>query len=737
LTNNRHYNSFAESTGVFKLSLTILVLTGLVSQAFALNADSLGGTPWSAYLKSNTIDTANGPLYLNQVKWLGATADAGKMMMQLQNYGSGILGWQYSASAPFITGISASASQPWMEVRSDSAGPGLIKLHGNAAQTTPSNIILIDQLGQYSTGLAIFAQGTGIYVGSSGSGQGLRMVNSSTSSGIGISLDNLGNGTAMYVSDTKSGRMIVTSQDSANKPAITVGYKYGPTFRDSAMLYPWGLKSKKMVADTLWGRLAGTSDSAVISGRANLLRTGGEYQSGEKFLRTDKTDTARFVVFDSIKAGKIVDLNVATSTNSNYLLYGSSYQAGTSYLRSDAADTVSGQLWLNDVRHISSYTPVGGGYSQVWNNYGNQSVMAYNWNPVGQGIYAINKGVNDGQVSPYRSSYWLDMRSDSSGGMIRLDCNNRALEGMRILGVRHDWMGLAIYNATGNGIYIDHGGDQFGMRIENNYMSTGTGLHIDNQNTGTGLYVSDTKSGRMIVTSQDSANKPAITVGYKYGPTFRDSAMLYPWGLKSKKAAIDTIRTALSGRRYFGNQQKNTCDTFIVWGAAESTTVVTASYGKDTRATSWNGLQAWAGKDTVYVQRRAVSDPNNYYWRANKTIEAAQIQATPYNTGAEGPPETAEAITSAVKLEQSYPNPTASDVFISYQVAREGQVSLAVYNMLGQKVKTLVEQPQPAGAYKISWDGRNQQGQGVSSGIYFYELKTEDARITKKLVLAK
>ncbi|MDP2807327.1 MAG: hypothetical protein Q8O74_04220, partial [bacterium] len=56
----------------------------------------------------------------------------------------------------------------------------------------------------------------------------------------------------------------------------------------------------------------------------------------------------------------------------------------TAYLKSNTADTANGPLWLNDVRLISSYTPAGGGYAQVWNNYGNQSVLACNYNPIGQ-----------------------------------------------------------------------------------------------------------------------------------------------------------------------------------------------------------------------------------------------------------------------------------------------------------------------------------------------------------------
>jgi len=731
LTKKIFYNSVTLNAPLVWVLLIVLVLTGLVSRAGAINADSLGGNHWTSYLRSNVADTANGPLYLNQVNWLSAEAAAGKQMMQWKNYGNGISGYNYSLTAPLFYGINSSILQPWMELRADSAGPGLLKLHGNTAQTTQSNIISIDQLGQYSIGLAIYAnQGTGIYAGYSGSNTAIKISNSSTTAGTGLQIDNQNNGTAMYVSDIKNGRLIVTSQDSANKPAITVGYKYGPTFRDSAMLYPWGLRSRKVVADTLWGRFVGMLDSSVIAGKTNLLRSGNEYISGDKYLRTDKIDTAQFVVFDSIKAGKIVDLTVATSTNSNYLLYGSSYQPGTAYLRSTAADTANGPLYLNQVNWLYAEAAAGKQMMQ-WKNNGN-GILGYNYSSTAPLFYGINSSI----LQP-----WMELRADSAGpGLIRLHGSSVQTNTNDIIFIDQlgqNTAGLGIYNTKGTGIYIDHGGDKMGIRIENNFMSTGYGLFIDNQNNGTAMYVSDIKNGRLIVTSQDSANKPAITVGYKYGPTFRDSAMLYPWGLKSRKAAIDTIRTALSGRRYFGNQQKNLCDTFRVWGVAESTTVVIATYGKDVKAASWNALQAWPGKDTIFVKRRALTDPDNYYWRADKTVEGSQIQATPYNTGVEGPPETVAALTTTVKLEQSYPNPTASDAFISYQVAREGPVSLAVYNMLGQKVRLLVEQPQPAGTYKIRWDGRNQQGQSVSSGIYFYELKTEDIRITKRLVLAK
>jgi len=400
------------------------------------------------------------------------------------------------------------------------------------------------------------------------------------------------------------------------------------------------------------------------------------------------------------------------------------------YMRSNTADTAQGPLYLNQVNWLYAMAPAGKKMMH-WDNYG-IGILSYNRSTAAPAIY----GVNESNLQP-----WMELRADSAGpALIKLHGNatqSNINDIIFIDQVSPHGHGVGIYNTKGTGIYIDHGGDKFGMRVENNFMSTGYGLWIDNQNTGTALYVSDTKAGRMIVTSQDSANKPAITVGYKYGPTFRDSAMLYPWGLKSKKIVVDTVRTALSGRRYFGNQQKNICDTFIVWGVAESTTVVIATYGKDTKAASWNALQAWSGRDTIYVKRRALTDPDNYYWRADKTLEGSQIQAAPYTTGVEGPLEAIIALTPVVKLEQSYPNPVAQKATISFQTAKAGRVSLTVYNMLGQKIKILVDQWHPAGSYSVQWDGRDQQGHNVSSGIYFYELKTEETQITKKLVLAK
>ena len=66
-----------------------------------------------------------------------------------------------------------------------------------------------------------------------------------------------------------------------------------------------------------------------------------------------------------------------------------------------------------------------------------------------------------------------------------------------------------------------------------------------------------------------------------------------------------------------------------------------------------------------------------------------------------------------------------------------GQVKLAIFNVLGQKVKTLVDAHQLAGTYNVMWNGNDDAGNKMASGVYFYQLIGENALITKKMTLVK
>ncbi|MGH7602042.1 MAG: FlgD immunoglobulin-like domain containing protein, partial [bacterium] len=77
-------------------------------------------------------------------------------------------------------------------------------------------------------------------------------------------------------------------------------------------------------------------------------------------------------------------------------------------------------------------------------------------------------------------------------------------------------------------------------------------------------------------------------------------------------------------------------------------------------------------------------------------------------------------------LEQNYPNPFNPSTTIKYDLAQPVEVKLVIYDMLGRRVRTLVDQPQQAGRYAITWDGRNEQGQNVASGTFIYQLSAGD-----------
>jgi len=88
-------------------------------------------------------------------------------------------------------------------------------------------------------------------------------------------------------------------------------------------------------------------------------------------------------------------------------------------------------------------------------------------------------------------------------------------------------------------------------------------------------------------------------------------------------------------------------------------------------------------------------------------------------------------------LQQNYPNPFNPETTISYQLPKNGEVELVVYNLKGQKVKQLISDQLSAGQHSAIWNGRDNNGKSVSSGIYFYKLNTENYEKTKRMVLMK
>jgi hypothetical protein len=89
-------------------------------------------------------------------------------------------------------------------------------------------------------------------------------------------------------------------------------------------------------------------------------------------------------------------------------------------------------------------------------------------------------------------------------------------------------------------------------------------------------------------------------------------------------------------------------------------------------------------------------------------------------------------ITTSFQLAQNYPNPFNPTTIINYELPITNYVDLSIYNTLGQKVATLVNEKRKAGIHQVTWDAS-----GYASGIYYYKIETGEFQDVKKMILLK
>ena len=92
---------------------------------------------------------------------------------------------------------------------------------------------------------------------------------------------------------------------------------------------------------------------------------------------------------------------------------------------------------------------------------------------------------------------------------------------------------------------------------------------------------------------------------------------------------------------------------------------------------------------------------------------------------------------SEFSLDDNYPNPFNAGTTIRFALPHDANVKLAIYNTLGQEIKTLSDQKLAAGVHSLVWDGLNNEGAPASSGLYFYQMTADDFAAVKKLTVIK
>ena len=138
-------------------------------------------------------------------------------------------------------------------------------------------------------------------------------------------------------------------------------------------------------------------------------------------------------------------------------------------------------------------------------------------------------------------------------------------------------------------------------------------------------------------------------------------------------------------------------------------------YTDNTFSSGWIGAYVWDmfGSDSLYIDDITVLDV------------ASSIE------------DPRSGIMSDYVLNQNYPNPFNPSTTLSFDLPRQETVQLAIFNSLGQKVRTLLNSSFSAGNHQVSWDSRNDLGELVPAGIYYYTLKAGNYQATRKMLLLK
>lgn len=142
------------------------------------------------------------------------------------------------------------------------------------------------------------------------------------------------------------------------------------------------------------------------------------------------------------------------------------------------------------------------------------------------------------------------------------------------------------------------------------------------------------------------------------------------------------------------------------------------------------GIQGGTGANAFYQQYIFDGNPANHI-----IIDSTTILFYSTRVGVEEARTTDLPLTTT--LYSPRPNPVKGNAKISFLLAKKGMVSVNIYDAIGRLTRNLVNEPYDIGNYTLIWDGKDDQGVNVIAGVYFYTIKTEGYKGTKKLVLMR
>ncbi|MDP6966003.1 MAG: T9SS type A sorting domain-containing protein [Candidatus Marinimicrobia bacterium] len=230
-----------------------------------------------------------------------------------------------------------------------------------------------------------------------------------------------------------------------------------------------------------------------------------------------------------------------------------------------------------------------------------------------------------------------------------------------------------------------------------------------------------------------------------------------PWGVQAVEgdlisgdlyAALTSIPTthatprALMYDPYYEISATNWLDGFGV--DATVTTAFTAS-ARDTDTWGTDAMTVGAYKADATLSNKvmflgfdplSLNSAPSYIWFGARP-EGPLFQAMEWFGSFDLVVDEEAQLPTSFALHQNYPNPFNPVTTINFEMPKDGQVTLSVYNMLGQKVSTLVNGVRNAGQHSVTWNGMDDNGQALAAGLYMYRIDAGDYTATKKMVLLK
>lgn len=226
------------------------------------------------------------------------------------------------------------------------------------------------------------------------------------------------------------------------------------------------------------------------------------------------------------------------------------------------------------------------------------------------------------------------------------------------------------------------------------------------------------------------SNKPvAGNTGAIYRFTYTDWPVLETdvWNLPAIESSV--IGSVLAFAEYDGK--------LVAGGGFDSIGGVAANNIAIWDGNSWaplgSGVDGTVRTLTAYRDLLCVGGEFTHAGEKPSSFFAVWNKQTPTGTGDDPHLE----LPDGYQLSQNYPNPFNPSTQIEYDLPTKSQVTVTVYNLLGQKVRTLVDRVESAGIHTVEWDGRTDAGEKSATGMYLYRIEAGEFKQTKKMLLVK